>query len=145
MDEAIEHAMAAQDYATALELVQQTAEALLRRSEVSTLIARVQALPQDLVRQQPDLSLDFAWAQMLNGASWEIVKSYLPQDSGDDNHVARKVATIHAFLALMQGDLRQARRLSRQALAAFGPDEPFWRSQAAWILSVTYQPEFGIK
>jgi LuxR family maltose regulon positive regulatory protein len=39
----------------------------------------------------------------------------------------------------MQGDLRQARRLSRQALAAFGPDEPFWRSQAAWILSVTYQ------
>jgi LuxR family maltose regulon positive regulatory protein len=137
LTEALDHALAAQDYAAAVELVEQTAESMLRRSEIATLISRVQALPIELVQERSELSLYYAWAHLLNGSSLEMIESCLPQASGDGRVVSR-VNLIYAFLAIFQGDLAQARTLSRQVLAELDVGEQYWRSQAAWILSVTY-------
>jgi LuxR family maltose regulon positive regulatory protein len=137
LSEAFDHALAARDYASAVELVEQMAEGLLRRSEISTLIGRVQALPPDWVHERPELSLYYAWAHLLNGSSLETVEVWLPQ-ADSDGRISSKKALIYAFLAIFQGDLARARGLSRQVLAELDADEPFWRSQAAWILSVTY-------
>jgi LuxR family maltose regulon positive regulatory protein len=137
LTESFDHALAAQDYATAVELVEQTAESMLRRSEIATLISHVQALPIELVQERSELSLYYAWAHLLNGSSLEMIESCLPQAS-DDGRAGSRVNLIYAFLAIFQGDLAQARTLSRQVLAELDVDEQYWRSQAAWILSVTY-------
>jgi LuxR family maltose regulon positive regulatory protein len=137
LSEAFDHALAGRDYATAVELVEQTAESMLRSSEIATLISRVQALPVDQVQERPELSLYYAWAHLLNGSSLETVESCLPQATVD-GRINSKKALIYAFLAIFQGDLVQARTLSRQVLTELDADELFWRSQAAWILSVSY-------
>ena len=137
LSEAFDHALAGGDYATAVELAEQTAEDLLRHSEIATLINRVQALPVERVQDRPELSLYYAWAHLLNGSSLELVESCLPLATGDGS-IASKTALIYAFLAIFQGDLARAQTLSRQVLAELDGDELFWRSQAAWILSSAY-------
>jgi LuxR family maltose regulon positive regulatory protein len=137
LSEAFDHALAGQDCVTAVELAEQMAEGLLRRSEIATLINRVQALPIDRVQERPELSLYYAWAHLLNGSSLEMVESCLPQVTGD-GRIDSKAALIYAFLAIFQGDLAKAQALSRQVLAELDAGELFWRGQAAWILSMTY-------
>lgn len=135
--EAFDYALAGEDYATAVELAEQMAEGMLRRSEIATLLSRIQALPADLVQERPELSMYRAWAHLLNGSSLEVIKSCLPPASGE-GRVANITMLIYAFLAVFEGDLDRARSLGRQVLAHLDVNELFWRSQAAWVLSVTY-------
>ncbi len=147
LSEAFEHAVAGQDYATAAELAEQSAEDLLRRSEIASLLSRVQALPSEQVQVRPELSLYYAWAHLLNGSPLEMIVSCLPQATGDER-IGHITTLVYAFLAIFQGDLARAKRLSRQVLADLDAEDLFWRGQAAWILSSTYtdvleQPTMG--
>ncbi len=117
--EAFDHALAGEDYTTAVELAEQMAEGMLRRSEIATLLSRVQALPADLVRERPELSMYCAWAHLLNGSSLEVIKSWLPPETGE-GRVASIIMLIYAFLAVFEGDLARARSLAAPGIGRSG-------------------------
>jgi LuxR family maltose regulon positive regulatory protein len=75
--EALDHLLAAGDFPGAAELVEQNAKALLERSELTTLMNWVGALPETNVRDRPWLCVYHAWALRLSGAPFVAVQSQL--------------------------------------------------------------------
>jgi len=65
--EAIQHALAAQDWAEAAASIEESAEALLMHGEVATLMGWARMLPPDALRRQPRLSLFYAAALTVVG------------------------------------------------------------------------------
>ena len=63
--EAIEHAVAAQEWEQAVRLLEQQAEPMLMRGEFRTLQHRVERLPRAVIRRRPHLLLAQAWAHFL--------------------------------------------------------------------------------
>jgi LuxR family maltose regulon positive regulatory protein len=96
--------------------------------------------------------LYYAWALFMSGAPFEEVEAWLPRleagvlpeaplqgeapQAGEGPLPA--AVLIHAFVAAMRGEMREARRLGEQALNGLGPDDQFWRSMAVWVLSISY-------
>ncbi len=136
MTPAIDHALAAADFARAADLVTQTAEAKLRQSEVDTLMNWVKALPEVCVQQRPELSLYYGWACLLHGAPLAQIEPFLPQLE-DEAAPDGKTALFQAFMAVFRGQLEQAQTLLHRALAALPSDDHYWRSLAAWIMSIS--------
>ena len=119
IDEAIHHALAAQDLAGAARLVEQNALQLLIHSEVTTLIRWLDALPDDLTRSRPWLSVYSAWAHFITGKV-EAVNQCL-EVAQRLSHLAEQdllghIAVIRARIALTDQDLSSAVKLARQAL-----------------------------
>mgnify|MGYP001817178946 CR=1 FL=1 len=117
--DAIHHALAAQDLAGAAHLVEQNALQLLIHSELTTLIRWLDALPEDLIRSRPWLSVYSAWAQFIVGQV-QVTKQRL-QDAQRLSHLAGAdllghIAVIRARMALADQDLSSAIKLARQAL-----------------------------
>jgi LuxR family maltose regulon positive regulatory protein len=67
LEEAVHHALKAQDYALAVQLIQQVAFSLWRLSKNYTLLSWMRAMPEVLVRSHPDLSLHYAAALTVSG------------------------------------------------------------------------------
>lgn len=65
LNEAVDHALAAEDPELAVELVETGARHLLERSKMSTLLETVKKLPPQLVVGRPLLQLFMAWANIL--------------------------------------------------------------------------------
>ncbi len=118
-DEAIRHALAAQDLERAARLVEQNALQLLVHSELTTLIKWLDALPDDLIRSRPWLCVYRAWAQLIIGQVGAAQRRL--QDAQRLSHLAEPdllghIAVIRARIALAGQDLQQAVKLARQAL-----------------------------
>jgi ATP/maltotriose-dependent transcriptional regulator MalT len=69
VDDAIGHAVAADDPQRAARLVERNAEELMQRSEGATVHGWLRALPVELVRARPQLSLAKAMAALVEGRS----------------------------------------------------------------------------
>ena len=67
INEAVHHALAAGEPELAADLIERAAEALVRRSEVVTVLSWLRALPDDLVRARPRLCIADASALWLSG------------------------------------------------------------------------------
>jgi LuxR family maltose regulon positive regulatory protein len=104
-------------------------------SEITTFLGWVDALPDELVRDRPDLCVFHAWSLLLSNRPPDVIESRL-QDaarSGDGS----KVAPLRALVAVYQGQISRAGELSRQALERLSEDARFLRGLAAWILSMS--------
>ncbi len=141
MDQAIDHALSAQSFERAATLIEQIAEAMMMRSQVTTLLRWIDALPDELVRARPSLCIYHAWALLFGGRPIDDVEARL-QDAGDDTDLTRgKTTTLRAFVALFQGQMPHAVELSREALELLSKDDSFLYSIAAWNLSLSYLVE----
>ncbi len=67
LGEALRHAMAAHQPGHAAALLSQAAEEMFIRSELITIIKWLQALPDDIVRDDLRLNMIYAWAQLATG------------------------------------------------------------------------------
>ncbi|UCC62847.1 MAG: AAA family ATPase [Anaerolineae bacterium] len=136
MAPAIDHALSADDFARAADLIERVAEATLMRSEVTTLLRWVESLPDELVRARPALCVYHAYALLLGGRSLDKVEARL-RDAGEDSEpVSGQAAVLRALVAIFQGQLPRAVELSQQALERLPEGDAFLRSMAAWILSL---------
>ncbi len=138
MAEAIDHALAAEDFERAADLVEQTAEATFMRSEVATFLGWVEALPDELVRTRPTLYFFHAWALLWSGQPLAAIEARLRDATRDAELMPGRVAALQAFVASWQGQVSRAAELSRRALEDLPEDEPFLRSVAAWNLGISY-------
>ena len=156
VEDAIGHALAAGDEGRAARLVEQNTEAVVMRSEGATLLRWLEALPEELVRSRPRLSVGYAIASLFGGRL-DVVEPLLqdaeralegspevsaesPPQTGAGGWLADIpgcIAVIRGDLARMRGDVPRATELARRALVRLPERTGYLRSKAAWNLGVT--------
>ncbi len=151
IEEAIQHAIWAQDFERAGRLILQHAKTIIDRGGAALLLRWFKALPEVWLQSQLKLGLLQAWLLFFTGhleevqcklAEVEITLS-LPQattdeDEGFKDHVPGLVAGLQAQIALIKGDLPGAIALSQQALAHWEKDEEGPRGIIAHNLALAY-------
>jgi len=154
-DEALGHALAAQDFNSLLRLLERTGWPMLLHGEVNLLLQCMEALPAEMIRARPRLSLFHAFA-LLRSEQFEGVEPLLrdaEQGFGlmngerKDKAVASEVeerelrgamAAIRAKLSLDLGDVPRTIELSRQALEYLSERNLFLRGIVAMNLGDAY-------
>ena len=135
LPDAIDHALAAQDFARAALLIEQAAEGALMRSENRTLLGWLDRLPEDAWQPRSTLKLYRAWALLLNGRSIDHIQTSLRDLEADG--LRAELDPLLAFLALFQGQFGRAAALARSALDNLPAEARFLRSMALWIDSLS--------
>jgi LuxR family maltose regulon positive regulatory protein len=72
LDEAIQHALTAQDGDRTVRLIEDSGGAAIRRGEFITLLRWLDALPAEVVRARPRLAIDYAWGLFLTGQAGSV-------------------------------------------------------------------------
>jgi LuxR family transcriptional regulator, maltose regulon positive regulatory protein len=156
VEDAITHALAAGDAEWAARLVEQSTAAVVMRSEGSTLLRWLEALPEELVRSRPRLLVAYAIAALFGGRLDDVepllrdaeralggsVETSKASQEGLEAmgwlaDVPSCVVTVRGDLARMRGDASRAAELSRQALARLPEDSPYLRSKATWNIGIS--------
>ncbi len=112
----------------AAELIEDGAEAILKRSQVVTLLEWLDRLPEEQIRQRPRLNIAYAWALLLKGGSIQAVQERLEASAAlqQDTLVSAEEAVIRALIGDLTGDVNQGLAYSRQrpGRSARRPDFP---------------------
>jgi ATP/maltotriose-dependent transcriptional regulator MalT len=120
VDEAIHHALAAEDMENATRLVDGIAADLVVRAESNKLLKFVEQLPSDLCQGYPMLCILHAWALLLMGQLDRVEPALTFVEANQTNVPGilnpGYVTTVRAYLATQQDDLHQSIKLSEQAL-----------------------------
>jgi LuxR family transcriptional regulator, maltose regulon positive regulatory protein len=157
---AIRHALAAENFERAAELVELAFPEMLRNRQEATLVSWLQALPPELFQVRPVLSAGYASALMSTG-EFEGVDAYLQNaerwlDSTTGPNVRREarpsemvvvdeagfrrlpgwIAVSRAGLALTRGDVAATVTYARRALALVPEDDHLGRGAAAALLGL---------
>src|SRR5919199_1265201 len=138
VDEAVRHALAGSDFATAARLIEQQAPVRLARGELATLQHWLTQLPEEVIQDRPFLGRARVFVLLLSGrlsaieAPLAAIEQGLARAAGqtdlvvqDDPAVrvlAGEVAAIPAFFAMLREQTNEARELCRQPLAVLPPD-----------------------
>ncbi|MDY7041609.1 MAG: LuxR C-terminal-related transcriptional regulator, partial [Chloroflexota bacterium] len=137
MAAAIDHALSAEDFERAANLIERNVEATLMRGEAATFLRWVDALPDELVRARPSLCVFHAWMLLMCGQPLKVVESRLRDAERGGELVAGKVTALRGLMAAFRGQTASAAALSRRALEQMTEEEQFVRTFATWILHVS--------
>ncbi|MCB9099170.1 MAG: helix-turn-helix transcriptional regulator [Anaerolineales bacterium] len=139
MTEAIPHALSGSDFEHAAQLIEQVGQAMLMRSEISTLLKWLNALPETMVETRPRLCIFHAWAFILNGQAEEAEQRLSQADTPEAAPaILGQVAAMRAFMAMFRGDIPRVNALTRQALALLPADDLFLRGITALTQGIPY-------
>jgi LuxR family maltose regulon positive regulatory protein len=140
LSEAIEHVLFAHDLDRAAGLIEQAAEPTLMRSEFTTFLSWVEALPEEATRAHPLLHVYRTGIQLMNGLPLHVAEAHLQEAMAAEppRAVSGAVATFQTLIAAYRGDTRQSVELSQRALALLDEENLFLRSLIAGFLGITY-------
>src|SRR5215210_200010 len=159
--DAIRHALAAEDFERAASLVELAALEMLGSGQEETLFGWLEALPDELVRFRPVLSVYYAFASLghigLEAAEARLQDaerwldttadtSEQPASSGEmvvvDEDGYRSlpgtIAVARAYIAGARGDVRGTVKHARRAVDLLPEDAHLWRGAAAALLGIAY-------
>jgi LuxR family maltose regulon positive regulatory protein len=138
--DAIRCALAAKDFERAADLVEANAiTTFWQHSEISTMLAWLDALPDEIFQRRPRLCLFHAWALLLSGqlepveSRLEDLEQYLAQRHDGETEPAEirglrgQAAAIRARLSRIHNDLPRSIELCHLALKYLPPDDLFLR------------------
>jgi LuxR family maltose regulon positive regulatory protein len=167
-DEAIEHALRAEDYGRTAHLIEGHVDAMWMHGEHTRLRRWLAGLPVELVFSKPHLCILHAWNLFTSGQqdaaerSLQAAEKALEpslvlspvegsdrvtetspmerdQPPGSDRmRIQGRAAAIRAFLASYRGDVQEINRYSRQALEYLPEQDLTWRSTATVALGDAY-------
>ncbi|UCC85995.1 MAG: hypothetical protein JSV81_14180 [Anaerolineales bacterium] len=140
--EAVSHALASGDMKRAAQLVEEHSFAVMDRGELSTVVGWLDALPDDIVRSRPWLSVSRAWALMYSGQLDEVEPRLRDAENALDRkeeNIEGYIAAIWAYVAASKGDAPQAIEFADQALKRLSPRDWMARSFTTAILSSLYR------
>src|SRR6266508_1049609 len=150
--EAIRHALAAEDFEQAADLVELAIPAMRKSRQDAALRAWLTVLPDELVRVRPVLNVGFVGA-LLAGGEFEGVEGRLREAERwldtpsaemvvvDDEEFRRLPGTIELYraaLALARGDVLGTMRHARRALDLSPEDDHLSRAAPAGLLGLAY-------
>jgi len=155
---AIHHALAAADFERAADLVERAWPAMHRSSFRSAQSLRwMQAIPDEMVRVRPVLSVGYAWEE-LNIGAMEAAEARLQEaerwlqpsdapidraemvvvDEDEFSALPASIASARAYLSLALGDIPGTVRHARRALELFPATDYVGRGPAASLLGLAY-------
>lgn len=160
VDEAIEHALRAEDFERAADLLEGRAETLWGRGELVRLLGWLAALPPEQLSSRPLLCIFHAWGLFASGQQSAAEQSLRAAEQALDPAAGRatraspigrdhlqnadrrntqgRAAAVRAFMASFRGDVPAIIRYARQALENLPEEDPVWRSGAAITLGDAY-------
>ncbi len=156
-NEAFQHAIAARDFERAARMAELSWLAMFRSNiQNITFLAWMKALPDELIRARPVLSVGYAWA-LLDVGEMEAAEARLQdaerwletaesKPSGEmavvDEDAFRSLASTisfaRAFLSLALGDVASTLKHARQGLASLPEADHFQRASAAALLGAAF-------
>ena len=151
--DAIHHALAAKDFERAAELIERAVPDMRQSRQESTLLGWLQALPDDVLRRRPVLSVHFAGTLLQNGhlegvePHLEDVERWLAAPEGrreprlfvDDEEIQRvpgSVAMYRAAIALAQGDVANSMKHARRLLELAREEDDFLQGAGSSLLGL---------
>ncbi len=153
LDEAIDAALAAQDYARTAILLKRFLEGHTIPGEVQepqTLLRWFKQLPEALLEQNPVLCLCYATTLLLQSAAWSPNASSLPFIekllSMAEHHCRAQhqfprlgeIVAFRALFALRQGEMQVAATYAKQALDWLPQTQDIWRGLSATIAATEW-------
>ena len=160
--EAIRHALAAQDFERAADLVELAIPAMRRSRQEAAVLGWLELLPDEVVRVRPVLSVGFAGA-LLAGGEFERVEARLRDaerwldgttgirqgshapaaemvvvDDAEFRRLPAEIELYRAAQALARGDGPGTVRHSRRALELSPADEHLGRASAAALMGLAF-------
>jgi LuxR family maltose regulon positive regulatory protein len=157
LNEAVNHALAAQNINQAVTLIEQAMITLLTNGEINTIMGWLKLLPEDLIRTRPRLALGKGWALVITN-QWEKMEPLLeyaekaldtldPADpaksqgwSATDIRILRgEAAAMRAMLFGAQDRPAEAIALCQQALEQLPTNNPVVRSIILMTLGNAYE------
>jgi LuxR family maltose regulon positive regulatory protein len=143
--EAVNHALVAADFDRAARLVEQKSRAMWQRGEVTTLQSWLAALPPDIRRARPQLSLAKAWGA-LTVSQIAVVEASLLEAEAAMSQLAEaevkplraQVDALRSTLANFRQDSAQAIELAHRSLAHLPEGDHFLRGHLAYNLGWAY-------
>lgn len=142
---AVQHALLAQDFDRAAQLVEGLALAMIQRSELARLLSWLDTLPNDVVRSRPRLSLYYCWGLFLSGqikqaeTRVQSIEAMAAKDGVQLTAEARgHIAAIRSYLMLQTVDFASTIDLSRQALSQLPEQDVLLREMVALNLAMSH-------
>jgi len=145
--EAVNHALAAQDFEAAADLIQQNASKVTIRGELTTLLQWIEALPADVSRRHPQIIISKAWTLTLSGAQPQV-ESLLREieaqiEISDETPEARELrgnaAAIRGYFSMLAGDYARALELTEIAEVLLPESSVQARSILPYTLGIAYR------
>ncbi len=139
---AIDHALAAEDFERAADLIEGCVEATFMRSEVVTFLHWMERLPGEWARTSPTLCFYHAWAVLMSGGSMDVVEqrlndvACLQEAAGGEEVMPGRMTALRAYTALFQADTARTVELCRVALETLPESDLFLRGIVGWLLSL---------
>ncbi|HEX9090603.1 MAG TPA: LuxR C-terminal-related transcriptional regulator, partial [Anaerolineales bacterium] len=147
LNEAIQHALAAQDWAKATHLIGQVNDGMLKRGEIVTLISWMETLPKELILSQPGLCMIYSWAMLLVG-KYDQARPVLAQAenlAASEPALLGQVATAQAYLARSVGDNPGVVERSQLALSLLPESDHTGRGNLLMNLGMVYWHEGNLE
>jgi len=143
IDEAIHHALAAQDVERAVALVERYSIVMFQRSEILTSRAWLERLPRELVQTRPRLILAHGWAMVLTGHGQAIEQWLSTPPAGTvlaapdlPPDILGELALLLATQARYQRDDARSLELALQAQELLSGDERGLLAGALYTIAV---------
>ena len=138
LEDAIHHAIAAQDVTRLTDLIERHGLRLLMQGELRSLLGWISALPASQVEARARLCLLHAWVLLLTGRLEAAVeRADLAErllETQRDAEFAGQAAAICAYAAAQQGDVKHAVEEADRALAALSQDNAGIRAVVHFVL-----------
>jgi len=140
LPEAIQHALSASDLQQAAHLISRISRGMVGGGEIVTLLQWCRALPNEVLRANPVLCLDYSWALILAGqhAAAEAYLQHVEQAAHDDVVLLGETLSAQAQIARAKGDYARTVELAQRALSLLPQTEAQPRSLAALTLGLAY-------
>ncbi len=126
IEEAIAHALSADDFKREAQLVERYAHNLFSEGKMMTLVNWLDLLPEETIYSRPGLYLLQAWILLRTGqieAGEKHLQRPLPATDELVNDVVRgEIACLQAYVAYFRGDFDDSIRLSLQARQLLPPE-----------------------
>ena len=131
--EAIEHALAAGGDDRAAALILEAAEATLARSELTTFLSWVAALPDDYLSRWPGLAVYVAWSSLWGGTSPRAIHAILDDLEAAPDVAAGRAAALRATTALYCGDIDAMAEHTARARRELAADDVLFRGMLNFL------------
>lgn len=146
-NEAIQHALAAADYATAVHLIEDHTVEMLVRGYSTTVEGWLNSIPAGYHFQSPKIQMAFTWMHLLHG-DYAQISPYMERLQGMfsnsqvgeiDPSSRAEWLTLQSFLVGAQGKVINSLALARQALEIAPAEDSYMQSMAYNALAAAYQ------
>jgi LuxR family maltose regulon positive regulatory protein len=145
--EAVDHALAAQDYAHVVRLVEKTALPMILQAHVRTVEHWLQAIPVAFIEKSPRINMAYAWMNLLRGTPLQAVPFIdrlrilfsTPEAGTFGPSLQAEWLAIQSEQLMAQGRPAESRDLAIQAQEILSKVDPHVRSMIYLTLAKAYQ------